>query len=132
MIQLRVALVAITLFASANSTMATETSGSNTAPNSDAIAASVYRGKMLFKHYCVLCHGVKADGNGRAAKLYQPRPANLVTSDKNTQYKELIIRKGGAAIGRSKDMPAWDGELNNEQIKDVVSFLNSISSTPKK
>lgn len=97
----------------------------NTTPDK-ALMGSISRGKKVFQHYCVLCHGINADGLGRAAKLYQPRPSNLVLSDKNAQYKELIIRQGGAAIGRSNYMPPWGKELNDEQIRDVVSYLTSI------
>lgn len=96
-------------------------------PHVDTLEASVFRGDIVFKNYCVLCHGAKADGAGRAAKLYTPRPANLVMSDKNDQYKEMIIRQGGAALGRSQFMPPWSAELTNEQIADVVAFLRSIS-----
>lgn len=90
--------------------------------------AAIYRGAIVFNHYCVLCHGAKADGAGRAAKLYNPKPANLVMSDKNDQYKELIIRQGGKALARSEFMPPWGNELTDEQISDVVVFLHSIRS----
>ena len=99
---------------------------SKTYPYVNTLEASIYRGEIAFQHYCVLCHGINADGNGRAAKLYQPKPANLLTSDKNAQYKELIIRKGGAALGRSEFMPPWEKELTNEQITDVLAYLTSI------
>ncbi len=95
-------------------------------PNKDTPEAAIYRGTIVFNHYCVLCHGVKADGKGRAAKLYDPKPANLVTTDKNDQYKELIIRRGGAALMRSKYMPPWGEELTDEQISDTIAFLRSI------
>ncbi|HEX7636078.1 MAG TPA: cytochrome c [Noviherbaspirillum sp.] len=95
-------------------------------PKKDSPEASAYRGSIVFHHYCELCHGVKADGNGRAAKLYNPRPANLVLSDKNDAYKNLIIRRGGKMLGRSEFMPAWERELTDEQIADVIAFLRSI------
>jgi mono/diheme cytochrome c family protein len=95
-------------------------------PRKDTPEAAIYRGDIVFHHYCVLCHGVKADGNGRAAKMYNPRPANLVKTDKNDQYKELIIRRGGAALMRSQYMPPWGDELTNEQIADLIAFLRSI------
>lgn len=95
-------------------------------PNKSSLDARIHRGGIVFQHYCILCHGAKADGNGRAAKIYNPRPANLLTSDKNDQYKELIIRRGGAALGRSEFMPPWGDELTDEQIKDVLGFLASI------
>lgn len=96
-------------------------------PHVDTLEASIFRGNIVFKNYCILCHGAKADGSGRAAKLYTPKPANLLLSDKNDAYKEMIIRQGGAAIGRSEFMPPWGKELTDEQIKDVVAYLRSIS-----
>ena len=98
-------------------------------PRKETPQAAIYRGAIVFNHYCVLCHGIKADGAGRAARLYNPKPANLVMSDKNDQYKELIIRQGGKALGRSEFMPPWGNELTDEQISDTVVFLRSIRST---
>jgi mono/diheme cytochrome c family protein len=96
-------------------------------PVRDTPEASIERGRIAFDHYCVLCHGPSGDGGGRAARLYNPRPANLITSGKNAQYKELIIRRGGAALGRSPYMPPWGEELTEEQIMDLVNFLESIA-----
>ena len=90
--------------------------------------AATYRGGIVFHNYCELCHGVKADGTGRAAKLYDPKPANLVMSERNDAYKELIVRRGGKALGRSEFMPPWGNELTDEQISDVIAFLRSIRS----
>ena len=98
-------------------------------PHVDTLEASIFRGNIVFKNYCILCHGVKADGSGRAARLYNPKPANLLLSDKNDAYKEMIIRQGGAAIGRSEFMPPWDKELTTEQITDVVAYLRSIGKS---
>lgn len=95
-------------------------------PNYASPEAQIFRGNIVFDNYCILCHGAKGDGTGRAAKLYNPKPANLVLSDKNDAYKELIIRQGGAAIGRSGFMPPWGNELTDEQVSDVVAFLASI------
>jgi mono/diheme cytochrome c family protein len=101
-------------------------------PKKDSTEAAVIRGETAFKRYCVLCHGINADGNGRAAKKYDPKPANLRTSEKNTLYKVMIITKGGAAVSRSPFMPPWGEELTTEQITDVVSYLNSIADHPPK
>jgi mono/diheme cytochrome c family protein len=73
---------------------------------------------------------VLGDGNGRAARLYNPRPANLRASDKNNAYLKLIVTRGGAALRRSEFMPAWGEELTDEQISDVVAFLRSINVNP--
>lgn len=98
----------------------------------DSQDAAIFRGGLVYSNYCVTCHGVTADGNGRAARLYNPRPANLRTTDKNNDYIELIVRRGGEAIGRSSKMPPWGEELTDEQIRDLVVFVRSLNAgTPR-
>lgn len=93
----------------------------------DSADAAIFRGGLVYANYCVTCHGINADGNGRAARLYTPRPANLRTSDKNNDYLALIVRRGGEALGRSPKMPPWGEELTDEQITDVVAFVRSVN-----
>ena len=94
----------------------------------DSVDAATFRGGLVFANYCVTCHGINADGNGRAARLYNPKPANLRMSDKNDAYYALIVRKGGATVGRSEFMPSWEAELTNEQVADLVAYLRSINA----
>lgn len=93
----------------------------------DSNDAAVFRGGLVFSNYCVTCHGINADGNGRAARLYTPRPANLRSSEKNDAYFSLIIRLGGEPVGRSPFMPPWGAELTDEQMRDLVAYLRSIN-----
>jgi mono/diheme cytochrome c family protein len=97
----------------------------------DSAEASTVRGSIVFRTYCVLCHGSDGRGDGRAAKLYTPRPANLTVSPFGDAYKEMIIRGGGASVGRSSFMPPWGGELSEEQIHDLVIFLRELRKTGK-
>jgi mono/diheme cytochrome c family protein len=97
----------------------------------DSADASAVRGSIVFRTYCVLCHGSDGRGDGRAAKLYTPRPANLTVSPFGDAYKEMIIRGGGASVGRSSFMPPWGGELSEEQIRDLVTFLRELRKTGK-
>lgn len=101
-----------------------------TSPNPEEAYKDV-RGYIVYKTHCVLCHGIDADGRGRAAKYYNPKPADLRHSDKTDQYKEMIIRNGGAAMGRSQFMPPWGQELTDEQIRDVVYYLGVINVASK-
>ena len=87
---------------------------------------SINRGEVVFKTNCILCHGLKGDGNGRAAKLYDPPPANLTRSDKNDDYKRLIITLGGKAMGRSAVMPIWGEQLSTQEIEDVITYLKTL------
>jgi len=95
----------------------------------DTTDAAVIRGSIAFRTYCVLCHGSEGKGDGRASKMYTPRPANLTVSPFNDTYKEMIIRGGGASVGRSAYMPPWGDELTDEQIHDVVAFLRELRKT---
>jgi mono/diheme cytochrome c family protein len=95
----------------------------------DTPEAAIVRGSIVFRTYCVLCHGADGKGDGRAAKMYTPKPANLTVSPFNDAYKEMIIRGGGVSVGRSSFMPPWGDELSNEQIKDLVTFLHELRKT---
>jgi cytochrome c oxidase cbb3-type subunit III len=90
---------------------------------------AVRRGEVVFKTNCVLCHGLHGDGRGRAARLYNPPPADLTQSDKNDEYKEAIIRKGGEAMRRSAAMPVWKERLSESEIADVIAYLRTILVT---
>ena len=90
------------------------------------IRSPAKRGEAVFKTNCILCHGIKGDGKGRAAVLYDPPPANLTLSDKNDEYKTSIITLGGAAMGRSDVMPIWGEQLSTQEISDVVAYLKTI------
>ena len=103
----------------------------NEFPNKDSPAAKIYRGSIVYQNYCMACHGVTAEGDGRKAKMYTPRPYNLRKSLLPDDYKEQIIRKGGKVMGRSEFMPPWGEELTDEQIMDIISFLRSIATANK-
>ncbi len=91
-----------------------------------AVNNTVRRGEAVFKTNFILCHGIKGDGKGRAAVLYNPPPANLTLSDKNDAYKRMIITMGGAAMGRSAVMPVWGEQLTVQEIDDAVAYLRTI------
>ena len=86
----------------------------------------VSRGGVVFKTNCILCHGIKGDGKGRASVLFDPPPANLTLSDKNDEYKKMIITLGGEAMARSPAMPIWGEQLSEQQIDDVVAYLHTL------
>lgn len=93
----------------------------------DSADAATFRGGLVYANYCVTCHGINQDGNGRAARLYDPKPSNLRGSDKTDVYIRLIVQRGGEALNRSPKMPPWGEELTDEQIKDVAAFVRSVN-----
>ena len=90
------------------------------------IGDSTNRGETVFKANCILCHGINGNGKGRASVLFDPPPADLTHSDKNDDYKKMIITYGGAAMGRSAVMPVWGEQLSEVEIDDVINYINSL------
>lgn len=86
----------------------------------------VSRGEVVFKTNCILCHGTNGNGKGRAATLFNPPPADLTRSDKNDDYKRMIVTLGGEAMGRSAAMPAWGAQLSAQEIDDVIHYLQAL------
>lgn len=100
------------------------------APASPSIAAAVSRGAGVFQMHCALCHGADARGRGRAAHLYDPPPADLTRAEHDDAYREQIIRKGGAAVGRSSAMPEWTSVLQPQQMRDLLAFVRTLRAAP--
>jgi len=101
-----------------------------TASAADAMSHedSVARGKVVYGKYCSKCHGQNADGRGKDARKYKPEPTNFHISQAARPYMVEITQKGGKAVGRSEDMPDWDGDLTKQQIEDVISYVMSLRS----
>ncbi|HEY5602982.1 MAG TPA: c-type cytochrome [Gammaproteobacteria bacterium] len=89
----------------------------------------IQRGQAVFYTNCILCHGINGDGKGRASVLYNPPPSDLTRSDKNIEYKRRIVSLGGAAMGRSQVMPIWGEQLSEQEINDVVDYIEKIKVT---
>jgi len=85
----------------------------------------VMRGGMLFKKYCVLCHGERGDGVARAAKLH--REMDLSFRERPAQDYARVIRFGGEAAGLSPYMPPWADELSDEQVRDLLAYVAVLS-----
>ena len=87
-------------------------------------------GRVLYRHYCLNCHGDEGKGDGFNAYNLDPRPRSLADSTFQAQHSDsdlvAAIRSGGAAVGLSTGMPPWGRTLNERQIQHVVEFLRSL------
>lgn len=88
---------------------------------------SIKRGAEIFANNCASCHGEKAMGDGSAAVALNPKPSNLVAMagvhpDGDFAWK---IENGRGV------MPAWKGRLKENQIWDVVNFIQSLELPDK-
>ena len=39
------------------------------------------------------------------------------------EYLVLVIKKGGAAVGKMATMPAWEKRLSDEEIRSIVAHI---------
>jgi mono/diheme cytochrome c family protein len=93
------------------------------------------KGKRLFNHYCAVCHGVSAKGNGVNADNLDPHPADLTSEEVQGLTDEEIyqvIDKGGAAVELSVAMPPWGKTLSGDQIRDVIAYIRTFSEDAPK
>jgi len=81
----------------------------------------------LYNDNCASCHGPSGKGDGPAGKMLQPAPANFATAlkGKTDDYIKKIIKEGGAANGKSANMPPAS-DLTDDQIKSLVDYIKHL------
>lgn len=87
-------------------------------------------GQEIHRQHCMRCHGPGGKGDGPAAKLLNPKPANWTDKGRMGALSNSdlfnIIKNGGASAGKSKLMPAFGGKLSDEEINNVIAFIRSL------
>jgi mono/diheme cytochrome c family protein len=101
-----------------------------------ALAASGTDGGIGQKYtmFCVSCHGENGDGNGPAGVALMPKPRNFKDvawwesgngADKERLYAVLKLGGGGTDYGVAATMAAWGGVLDDDQIKEMIAYLET-------
>jgi mono/diheme cytochrome c family protein len=83
----------------------------------------------MYEQRCVSCHGVTGKGDGPAGKYLSPKPTDFAVSLKGKSDKWIAkaIKGGGLAVGEAAVMPAY-GDLSDQQIKELVSYIKKLGS----
>lgn len=98
----------------------------------EAFKALVKEGGEVYFKNCFFCHGDKLDGRGHYAHALEPKPLPFAGNDTIAQLQESYVFwrvvKGGPGLPREggpsvSAMPAWEGELTEEDIWKVILFL---------
>lgn len=89
------------------------------------------RGKDHYARLCVVCHGPEGRGDGPGAKFLPVKLSDFTDRkymrELKDQYLHDIIAKGGSQLGRSAAMPAWSTQLKQQDIRDVIAYIRSLS-----
>lgn len=87
-----------------------------------ADSASRERGRKLFEANCASCHGPTGRGNGPIAARLETLPADLAAMAGQHPDGDFAWK---IANGRGP-MPAWKGMLTENQIWDLVNYIQSL------
>jgi DMSO reductase family type II enzyme heme b subunit len=102
--------------------------------NEKSAVPVVKSGKSIYDKRCSHCHGIEGRGDGVAANLFRPRPANFSRG----QFKYASTIKGELPTDEDlfitvssglpgTGMPAWGSVLSEGDIKLVVSHIKTFS-----
>jgi cytochrome c oxidase cbb3-type subunit 3 len=87
------------------------------------------RGKEIYDRMCAGCHGYRGDGGEGHRGGFSPHIGTLANKEYMSQlpdeYLILIIKKGGAYMGKIATMPAWEKRLSDEEILDIVAHIRT-------
>lgn len=89
-------------------------------------------GRALFVANCAPCHGEGGKGDGPAAATLEPKPRDLTDAAAMGKLEDgyvfELLQKGGAALGKSAQMPK--AALDAGQIREVIGFVRTLSGGP--
>jgi mono/diheme cytochrome c family protein len=79
--------------------------------------------------YCERCHGENGHGDGPSAVTLKTKPRNFGDCKRLRQISDdtmfNAIKRGGAYVGLSGDMPDWSTDLSDDEIHDLVVYVRT-------
>ncbi len=83
-------------------------------------------GKAIYEKHCLICHGSRGKGDGPTGKVLIPPATDLTSAASKTKSDAdllKVIRDGKPPTA----MPAWKGQLSEQDIRDVLAYIRSLS-----
>ena len=82
-----------------------------------------------YDRYCVRCHG--EDGKGEGAKALVATAPDFTDNAWQARVSDErivnAVNGGGAAVGLSATMPAWEGAFSEAELKEIVEQIRSFA-----
>lgn len=87
--------------------------------------------KQIYDQMCAGCHGFQGDGGEGHRGGFSPHIGTLANkaymASVPDEYLAMIIKKGGAAMGKIATMPAWEHKFTEEQVNALVKHIRSFA-----
>ncbi len=84
---------------------------------------------QVYDQMCAGCHGYRGDGGEGHRGGFSPHIGTLANKEYmasvTDDYLVLIIKKGGAYMGKIATMPAWEKRLSDKLILDIVAHIRT-------
>ena len=100
--------------------------------NADPAAPSLLESnnpKEVYDQMCAGCHGYGGDGGEGHRGGFSPHIGTLANKEYMAgvpdDYLILIIKKGGAYMGKIGTMPAWEKRLSEDLIRGIVAHIRT-------
>ncbi len=97
-------------------------------PGHETLNQAIANGTDTYQTYCIGCHGPNQDGNGINAAGLNPKPRNLRDA---AFMQSLSLERINQSIHRGVPgtaMPRWENNLNEDQIRDVIAYVWSLTA----
>ncbi len=100
---------------------------------SGSLRGDAEAGAFLYAQYCSSCHGANGKGDGPMSASLVPSPRDhtdpAYMDALSDEYLYTVIQKGGAAVGKSPLMAPWGGVVTEEDTKDLIAHLRTLSGS---
>jgi len=87
------------------------------------------KAKAIYDQMCAGCHGYRGDGGEGHRGGFSPHIGTLADKEYMSQvpdeYLVMIIKKGGAYMGKIATMPAWEKRLSDDEIQSIVAYIRT-------
>jgi mono/diheme cytochrome c family protein len=84
---------------------------------------------MTYQIYCSRCHGADGKGDGPDGATLSPKPRDFADCAVMGKIPDATIvkaiKEGGAAVGISRDMPAWGEALSDKKIDALAAYVRT-------
>lgn len=101
------------------------------APDGWTLDGDADEGRIVYKQYCQKCHGKYGNGQGTMAADLDPKPRDFTNAEDMAKRSDwelyLGIKEGGAPLGLSDQMTAWEDTLTEQEMRDVAVYIRQFA-----